>query len=457
MKKNIINNMSRLIRPRIRRGFLPSPIIVVTVLLGLFSSMSGALRLPNQLAFLSPELKIEIKSQDEGLAAGSWHGLLQKYRRLLTKGDAPAYVHFLVGRVYSRIGLYQAAKAELEECLELTPRHFPALSCLGSCLVRLHKLDEAERVLNIAAAIAPEKADVLLTRAAVHVQRGYPERALPLLEKAHRLGGGRNVVLQQALCLYQTGRLAQSANLLSRLLLSEPRLGAARELLALVFIRQGRFHEAHDQLSRVGRRGAVGTRCAKFAKIVRRVIRGQLSEGAAVAYFQAQALPRGKVEERNELLSEAKSEDFPEVLIELSLSKLKSDKQGALALLERACASQHASDEALFRLGMLLHDLGNKERATEVLKRAADANPSNPEVRIRLGLLLAEANETDEALRHYRRAIHLSPTDPRPYSMAGMLLAKSGKTNNACDYLREALLLNPFDDEAAQMLCKLES
>ena len=456
MSNKIINNMSRLIKPRVRRGFFPSPIIVVTVLLGLFSSVTGAIRLPSQLAFLSPELAKEIKSQDEGLAAGSWHGLLQKYRRLLAAGDAPAYVHFLVGRVYSRIGLYRSARAELEECLELTPRHLPALSCLGSCLVRLRELDEAERVLDIAAAIAPEKADVLLTRAAVHVQRGFPERALPLLRKAQYLGGGRTAMLQQALCFYQTGNLAKAAALLSRLLLAEPRLGAARELLALVFIRQGRFHEAHDQLSRVGRRGTVGKRCAKFANIVRRVLRNQLPEGAVVAYFQAQALPRRKTKEREELLAEARGENFPEVDVELALTKLKKDKKAARRLLEKACASNFASDDAHFRLGMLLHDLGENERAIDSLEKAAESNPSNPEIRIRLGLLLAEGKEEDEALRHFRRAIHLSPTDPRPYSRAGRLLAKAGRVDSACDYLREALLLNPFDDEASQLLEKLE-
>ena len=457
MNNKIINNMSRLIKPRVRRGFFPSPIIVVTVLLGLFSSVTGAIRLPSQLAFLSPELAKEIKSQDEGLAAGSWHGLLQKYRRLLAAGDAPAYVHFLVGRVYSRIGLYRSARAELEECLELTPRHLPALSCLGTCLVRLKEFDEAERVLDIAAAIAPAKAEVLLTRAAVHVQRGFPERALPLLKKAQYLGGGRRAQLQQALCLYQTGDLAKSANLLSRLLLVQPRLGAARELLALVFIRQGRFHEAHDQLSRVGRQGVVGRRCMKFAKIVRRVLRKQLSEGAAVAYFQAQALPRGKAQEREELLAEAKAENFPEVLVELALAQLKKDKLAARKLLERACESDFVNDEAQFRLGLLLHDLGENQGAIALLKEAAESNPSNPEIRIRLGLLLAESKEDDEALRHFRRAIHLSPTDPRPYSRAGRLLAKAGRVDCACDYLREALLLNPFDDEASQLLQKLEA
>ncbi len=118
MNNKLLNSMSRLIKPRPRGGFFPSPIIVLGVLLSLFSSVTGALRLPQQLAILSPELKKEVAAQDKELAAGSWHALLQKYRRLLASGDAPAYVHYLIGRVYSRIGLYKAARAELEECLE---------------------------------------------------------------------------------------------------------------------------------------------------------------------------------------------------------------------------------------------------------------------------------------------------------------------------------------------------
>ncbi len=309
----------------------------------------------------------------------------------------------------------------------------------------------------MAAAMSPGRADVLLTRAAVHVQRGFPERALPLLAQAGQAGGGRKVMLQQALCFYKTGRLAKAAGFLSRLLLQEPRLGAAREMLALVFIRQGRFHEAHDQLSRVGRRGAVGARCRKYSQIVRRVLRGQISEGAAVAFFQAQALERAALDERASLLAEAQGNDFPEAMVELALVKLKSDKKEALRLLERACSSPLASGDAHFRMGMVLHDLGKTERAISSLQKACEIDATNPEARVRLGVLLASSGNSDEALRHFRRAIHLSPTDGRAYAQAGAILAKAGQRESAQDYLEEAMLLNPFDSDSSRLLNSLEN
>jgi len=426
--------------------------MVAAALVGLCGDVTGALPMPTGLAMAATTLDGEVVTQDRELARGSWHDLLSKYRRMLHVEDGTRATdgHFLLGRVYARLGLAAAAREELETFLVERPDHVPALTCLGECLVRLQDLDAAAATLDRALVQAPRDGEALVARAAVHVQQGHPERALPLLVEAERGGAGRRATLQHASCLYQTGRLSAASNLLSRLLMADPRLSAARELLALVFVRQGRFREAHDQLTRVGRRGPTGRRCHRYAAIIRRVLGGALVAENADAYFAALSLPPSAVAEREALLTKASSVGgFPDALIELAAMRTGTRRAEAVDLLRRAVAAcgpveQGASTPvalAWFRLGLLLHDEGAVDEAIDALARSAAAEPSNPEAHVRLGTLYAERGHHDDAERHLRRAIQLSPADPRPYARLAGLLAHRHDDEGAAAYRREADLL----------------
>ena len=433
-------------------------IIVAFSLLVLFSSVTGALKLPQELAVLSPELKSELKTQDQGLASGNWHSLLLKYRRLLRDGSAPARVHFLLGRLYSKIGLYLSASNELAQCLELTPRNVNALLCAAQAQIALGDFEAARIKLDKAIALSPSRVEILVARSDLALAKGFPERALRIISKVAMRERNSRIQLKKALCYYKLGQLAKAHRKLAEVLIRQPRSSAAREMLALIYTRQGRFEEAYEEYSKVNHRGPLGMRCKRAQKILERVLRGSLDPGSAVAYFQSLSLARKQEQQRYELLDEAaRREDFPEALLELAILDLPKRRERARSLLEKAVDMPYPCARAHFRLGLILHDMGEDSAALAHMEKAVKMEPSQPEMRLRLAVLLSNFGEYDRALQHLRRAINLSPTDPRPYAKAGAILLERKQRSMARNYLREAMLLNPFDYDSRKLLEELES
>jgi protein O-GlcNAc transferase len=128
------------------------------------------------------------------IAEGDLEGALQSY--LVAVHHRPAYPEAFgnLGNVLLSLERTDEARACYGEAERLSPGCFQAASGLGRLHYRAHDLATAQDTLARGLITNPENAELLLNLSLVAIDRGLPDTALPLLERAARNGAsGRTV------------------------------------------------------------------------------------------------------------------------------------------------------------------------------------------------------------------------------------------------------------------------
>ncbi len=100
-----------------------------------------------------------------------------------------------------------------------------------------------------------------------------------------------------------------------------------------------------------------------------------------------------------------------------------------------------ANADALYLLGVLIHQTGQGSRAAGILARALTIAPDNAECHNALGLVLTDLDRHDEAARSFQRALALEDS-PQTHNNYGILLRKQGRLDEAAAEYERAIELN---------------
>jgi tetratricopeptide (TPR) repeat protein len=453
----------------VKRPIMPQLAMVGLALIFLLGSVASAVKVKSRLNSSNSKLSTEISRQNQHLKKGAWMALLKEYRTLVSAGNVPSDLHFLLGRLYFTLGQFTTAIIELEECIDLTPDHRQALFCLGKCYLDSGRLDSLESHLAGPLSAYSKEADYAFLRGSLNLRLGRYSEAINCFRKS---GGKRESIqalLQESTALYLSGNLKSAESTLHKILSKEPRIGAAHEIIALIYIRQGRLEESLDEFAKVGASGSSGDRSRSGKSILYRVMEGKLSEYQLVTYFQARDLDSSLSEEKIDLLEEISDNPmpFPEANLELAIaygkeaeqkidgesvkgSGRKSTKeidelnQKAYKCLMKACQSKYATEQMWFRLGMYYLENKNDRKAEEAFRRSVEMNNQFTEGHFRLGNCLLNKKLYQKAFNHFCKVIELSPLDSRAYALAGKSLISQGQQDQGQHYVDEAILLDPY-------------
>ncbi len=115
----------------------------------------------------------------------------------------------------------------------------------------------------------------------------------------------------------------------------------------------------------------------------------------------------------------------------------------AEALYRAILEAEPAHDEALHRLGVLVHQRGQPMRAIELLSQALALRPDSVEAHYNLGVVLDGLGRLEAAAASYHRALELRPAFAEAHYNLGVLQDKQGRWDGAIASFRRAIEIRP--------------
>ncbi|HEY1721671.1 MAG TPA: tetratricopeptide repeat protein [Magnetospirillaceae bacterium] len=104
--------------------------------------------------------------------------------------------------------------------------------------------------------------------------------------------------------------------------------------------------------------------------------------------------------------------------------------------------------DALFHLGMVLHQTGRHEPAVDALRHAITVNGNVASYHSVLGSVLQTLGRAEEALASHRRAVELMPEAPQAHNNLAITLKALGRIDQAVESFRRTISLSPNIPEA---------
>jgi tetratricopeptide (TPR) repeat protein len=319
-----------------------------------------------------------------------------------------------------------AALERYDEAVGLSPHYAPLRLRRARLLMRLNRLDDAEREFRVA---AEEEADSPYPRIGLgrlELVRGNLDEAREHFESAVKLGPwSRDSHLELAQVLNRQGNASEAyreQQIASRLPavaedLPDPVLQDIEEM-ELTGRRISR--EADDAI----RRGDLNSAVALLRQVIRErpdLSRPRLNLGQVLQF-------QGKSQEAVEVFQEAAQEFPQEALAQFSLGtafQMAGRQNDAATAYREALRIKPDYADAWFGLGMLLRQEKDFPAAADALKQAASVNPGFAPCHVVLALCLEELGELAEAVKELRLAVKLAPQDREAQRQLERLLEKS--------------------------------
>jgi tetratricopeptide (TPR) repeat protein len=126
-----------------------------------------------------------------------------------------------------------------------------------------------------------------------------------------------------------------------------------------------------------------------------------------------------------------------------TLSLEDGDRDLALEQLRLANDRAYEDGPLLARIATGIARAGRPEEALAIFGRATELGPDGAGLRGNWGAALLELGRADEALEQFRRAIDLEPDHPRAYLNAGAAMEVLGNIEGAARFYGEALARDP--------------
>jgi len=323
--------------------------------------------------------------------AGRFNEAIVQLEKLLPQMPDSFDIHELLGLAYSAKSQDSKANLHLQKAVALNPVSVPARTNLATNLVRLGKLQLAEKEFKKAVELQPGNFDTNHNLAELYVRSGKVQDAVPFLEKAQRIDpSSYDNGYDLSLAYLMTGRLADARQLIQGLLQRKD-TAELHNLLAEVEEKDGKFVEAAKQYELAAHKDP----------------------------------------------SEINLFDWgSELLLHRTLDP-------AVEVFQHATERYPNSPRLMVGLGMALYSRGNYDEAVKALLKGADLNPSDP----RCYYFLSKAydsspNQAEEVIERFRRFAELQPNNARASYYYAMSLWKGRRTQDPNLDLRkiEALL-----------------
>jgi tetratricopeptide (TPR) repeat protein len=231
-------------------------------------------------------------------------------------------------------------------------------------------------------------------------------------------------LLAEALGHHRAGNFARAELLYQQIVQADPNYAEALHLYGVMLYQSGRLEQASEWLSRAIRRDS--TKAPYFYNLGVVLQRQGKAAEAVTAYERAVTLHPGYVEAQCNLGNALRDLGLP-------------DK--ALAAYRRALAIKPEYVDAQNNLGVALEELGRCEEAVASYELALRFNPQHAEAHNNLGSALKELGRLDEAIESINRAIALKADYAKAhYNLAFAYLWKGRLDPAHAAFMRSAQL-----------------
>ena len=299
----------------------------------------------------------------------------------------------------------EADKAVLicREAVDRNPEDINMVALLGATLMKIRRVEEAEKILRRAIDLAPSFAKPHEDLGRLLVELHRPEEAVTLLENATRLNPKEEKAffeLGKALAMTGKGKEADEAFEKSF------DLNPERKTLALAAEHQkeGRLEEAERCCRDVLRTSPNNVDALRLLGIT--LIRGGRVDEAETQFRKAIAI----------------APDFVGALMDLGRSlKDQNQFEEAIDCFKQAMRLEPTNFQAPFLLASTLTPAALTYEALEAYERVLELRPNHPGARLGLAHVLKTIGRQKEAVQAYRDCIELKPNNGETYwSMANL-------------------------------------
>ncbi|WP_344799985.1 tetratricopeptide repeat protein [Actinokineospora diospyrosa] len=353
----------------------------------------------------------------------------------------------------------EGALAAADRALEIAPRDVDAMDHKIQALFRLHRIDQAERVVRAGLEWHPTNVWLRLALSRVHEYRlAFDAAARCTAEAMRDVPNDPDYGVALSTTLRSLRRYGEAERLIARLIKVHPHLRSLRAELGWIHHDDGRLPDARRVFQEL-LDGSVNDRERRASRYGLGWV--AFSEGRfAVAESEFRALPTNDFDQRLALAwalirQEGVSRWQEGEVIAAELLKRRDDPSAHICLGVAAFRQEQlASAEYHFKraleidpyhgshadLGALYVQMGRYEEAEAELAKAISRDWYDAAAHVELGALLLRTDRLPEAEREFRQALAVDPASAAAAIGTAQALAKAGDEAEAESTLRAALL-----------------
>lgn len=404
-----------------------------------------------------------------------------KYQQILTEitpldslpPESNARLYCFRGDALQAMGKPDEAWQQYSQALEVDPKSYSAKLGLARLAMDRQKPDEAMALIDEAAGMAPENAEVLAFRGGLYEIKGdlakaeasyseaialNPSQTLSLIHRALvRIDLGKlelaaadvNEAKKQApqhyLTLFAQGRLAlaqdkpqEAETALDESLKLNPGHVMARYFLAEAHLAQQHFEQADSNIR-------------QFLAVSPLSIRGLLI--GAIAKLNLKDFEAAKRDLQPLLKHQPDNVGFLRLMA--SIESARGNTAEAMSLMEKAVKLDPKSAGSQVQLGLGLLAQGKPDQATQSLEKAVELQPDSIKAAVYLFIAEIQAKNYAKARELIAGLEKTLPNDPLRHNLTGMLASAQGDTAAARKAFGSAFKLAPGNRLAGMNLAML--
>jgi tetratricopeptide (TPR) repeat protein len=378
---------------------------------------------------------------------------------------SPAEASLLAGERYAAKRLGEAEKL-CRTWLSVQPEASGALHLLGIICLDSGRRHEAQELLQLASAIAPNNANIRRNLGSALSLLARPEDAIVQFEAALAIdpadaGASRNL----GLSLRSLGRMDEAAAAFERALAQRPNFAKAARNLGVALLELGEAEKAEAHLRHAvelapnvaANRAALGAALRARGKADEaigeyRAATDQAPDNAEFWFAFGNLLRSAErhLEAANAYTRVlALRANWPAALSNLAGTRLSLGAAAeAEELARRAVELEPQNGGLLVNLGAILQSQKRYGEAIDCYRQALAKDPNAIQAQINLGTALLASGEGEAAVAAAERARELAPDSAEAQALLGQVLSAEGRFAEAEEACRRRVALTPDNAEA---------
>ncbi len=370
------------------------------------------------------------------------------------------------------------ATAVMDQLLAGNPDFAPAHEAAALLALHFDQISHAEREARRALQLAPDAKDASLLLVATLIRQHRLDDADAVMQGLYRGDTQAQALrLGYAQMLLQAHEPAHARTQLQQILSAHPGDGDARLLLTLVDLHDNQLDSAERELHKIS--GGDKSRRATVQYYLGRIAEARHQPEAAIEHYARvgsgnqlidAAIRRavllgelGQLDQAQELLQQMAS-DHPQledrfIIVYSQILVDAEQAEHAADLLNRALQAQPDNADLLYSRALVYDQLHQTKQAEADLRAVLAQIPDDPRTLNALGYMLIERNpdQLDEARSMIARALKQTPDDPAVIDSMGWVLYRQGHADQALPLLRKAYTLLPDPEIAAHLVTVLNA
>ena len=370
---------------------------------------------------------------------------------------------------------FQEARANFETALARYKDYNPALLGLGEAHLRLGNLEQAEHFLTRHLTRQPNSIQGIHGLVQLHVQKGRPETALALLDRASLEHTGDHAEIDElrARVLLLTGDTQGGVRAIRSALQSRPASAELQALLAVALVRDGNPDGGFQALGALAQmEGAPETSTSAYftlllqsgryeeaLELARRIQESDSDSAASYNFVGGALMGLGRFDEARQAFERGLALDPEHAGLAMNLADLERQTgrdAEARAALEAIQAVRPGHLRSARQLAFLELQAGNLNDAKRWLEKAVAANPDVLIAHQDLARIERELGDPRSALETLRSARTHHPKDPALRYAISNLHLQLEQPRHAVEQLAEATRLAPESAELRMALARAQ-